>query len=236
LKSTHRTIGYILLVIAAAAPALAQVAPVGQYGQPPPIPIGPKPGPPGKSGRTVLVFLPQRLYSGEEFEPALRQLSLAGLQTRIASSDTSAAISMGSVLVKPDLALLDAQAADYAGLVLIGGSGAALYWDDSLVHARCLEFAKSGRVVAAIGIAPIILARAGVLKGRRATVFRERSAINWLKQAGAKFSFKELVADRNIITAASDEQARAFGQAVARAVLKADGKGESGNGEGTVKK
>jgi protease I len=212
LKSTHRAISYILLVIAAATPV---------FGQPPPIPISPKPRSPGKPDRTVLIFLPQRLFSEEEFEPALRQLSLAGLQTRIASSDTGVAVSMGSVLVKPDLALLDAQVADYAGLVLIGGSGAALYWGDSLLQTRCRMFAESGRVVAAIGIAPITLARAGILKGRKATVFHERTAIGWLKESGAKFSFRELVADRNIITAAGDEQARAFGKAVAAAVLSA---------------
>jgi len=204
-----KAIGCILFAIVAATPVL---------GQPPPIPISPKPGPPGKPARTVLIFLPQQLFSSEEFEPTLRQLSLAGLQTRIASSDTGVAVSMGQVVVKPDLALPDVQVADYAGLVLIGGSGAALNWGDSLLQTRCRQFAESGRVVAAIGIAPITLARAGVLKGRKATVFHERTAIGWLKESGAKFSFRKLVTDRNIITAAGAEQARAFGQAVARAV------------------
>jgi len=206
----HRTAGCLLFAAVLAATAL---------GQPPPIPISPKPGPSGRLDRTVLIFLPRQLFSGEEFEPTLAQLAKAGLQTRIASSDTDVAVSMNQVLVKPDLALRDANVADYAGLILIGGSGAALYWRDSLLHARCREFAEAGRVVAAIGIAPITLARAGVLKGRKATVFRERSAIGALKEEGAEFSFKGLVADRNIITAASSEQARAFGKAVARAVL-----------------
>ncbi len=207
----RRTAGYILFVLV----VLAATA----FGQPVPIPISPAPTQPGVPGRTVLVFLPQRLFSGEEFEPALGQLTRAGLQTRIASYATGVASSMDQVLVNTDLVLRDANVADYAGLVLIGGSGAALYWDDSLVQAKCREFANNGKVVAAIGIAPITLARAGVLKGRKATVFHDRDAVNWLRQAGAKFSFKELVADRNIITAATDDQARAFGRAVAAAVL-----------------
>jgi len=191
------------------------------FGQPPPIPVPVKSRPPGESVRAVLVYLPPQLFSGEEFEPTLRQLSAAGLQTRIASSDSAVAVSMDQVLVKPDITLGEAQVADYDGLVLIGGSGAALGWGDSLLQARCREFAESGRVVAAIGIAPITLARAGILKGRQATVFRERAAISILREAGAKYRFKQLVADRNIVTAASAEQARAFGQAVAAAVLKA---------------
>jgi protease I len=209
----RRTAGYVLVAVALAATAA--------FGQPPPIPISPKPGLSGNPDRAVLIFLPRHLHSGEEFEPTLAQLTKAGLQASIASSDTGVAASMDQVLVKPDLALRDAKVADYAGFVLIGGSGAALYWRDSLLHAKCREFAESGRIVAAIGIAPITLARAGVLKGRKATVFRDRSAISALKEEGARFSFKGLVIDRNVITAASSEQARAFGRAVAAAVLKA---------------
>jgi protease I len=189
------------------------------FGQPPTIPVAPVPAPAGASGRTVLVYLPQQLFNEQEFEPALRRLSLAGIETRLVAADSGVAVSMSQLVVRLDLALRDVDVADYAGLVLIGGSGSAIYWDDSLLQARCREFANSGKVVAAIGIAPITLARAGVLKGRRATAFRDRNTKDWLKQSGAEFSFKGVVADRNVITAQSSEQARAFGQAVANAVL-----------------
>jgi protease I len=206
-----RLAGLTLLALAAAQPLAAQ---------PPPIPISPDTELPGEPGRTVALFLAQQLFSNEEFETALRQLSRAGLFTRVSATDTGVAVGMSNVVVKPDLALADVRAADFAGLVLIGGSGAALHWDDSLLHARCREFAAAGRVVAAIGIAPITLARAGILKGRKATVFRDRTAIGWLKDHGAKFSFQELVCDRNVITAAGAPQAKAFGHAIAAAVLK----------------
>jgi len=199
-----------ILLLGAAAPWV--------YGQPPTIPTRLVRAPGDRPQAEVLVFLPQRLFAEEEFEPALRQLSLAGVRTRIASSDTTTAIGIRGIMVKPDLAFRDARTEDYAGLMLIGGSGAALHWDDSLLHAWCREFAESGRVVAAIGIAPITLARAGVLKGRKATVFHERSAVNWLRQSGARFVFRQLVSDRNIITAASAQQARMFGRTVAATV------------------
>ena len=207
-----KTAGYILFVVILATAG---------FSQPPPIPVEPARAPAGASGRTVLVYLPMQLFNEQEFEPALRRMSLSGVETRLAGSDSGVAVSMSQLVVRLDLALRDANVADYAGLVLIGGSGAAAYWDDSLLQARCREFANNGKVVAAIGIAPVTLARAGVLKGRQATVFRDRTTVDWLTQAGAKFSFKGVVADRNIITAASSEQARAFGQAVAAAVLKA---------------
>ena len=188
-------------------------------GQPPTIPVEPVPAPAGAPGRAVLVYLPQQLFNEQEFEPALRRLSLAGIETRLVAADSGVAVSMSQLVVRLDLALRDVNAADYAGLVLIGGSGAALYWDDSLLQAKCREFAANGKVVAAIGIAPVTLARAGVLKGRKATALRDRTVVDWLRQAGAQFCFKGVVVDRNIITAAPSEQARAFGQAVAAAVL-----------------
>jgi len=208
----HRTVGCILLGVVLAAAV---------FGQPPAIPVEPAPAPAGATGRTVIVYLPQQLFNEQEFEPALRRLSLAGVETRLVASDSGVAVSMSQLVVRLDLALRDVSVADCAGLVLIGGSGAAIYWDDSLLQAKCREFANSGKVVAAIGIAPVTLARAGVLKGRKATAFRDRTTVDWLTQAGAKFSFKGVVTDRNIITAASSEQARAFGQTVANAVLKA---------------
>jgi protease I len=206
----RKTAGYILFVVVLAVTA---------FGQPPTIPVAPARPPAATPDRTVLMYLPQQLFNEQEFEPALRRLSLAGIETRLAAADSGVAVSMSQLVVRLDLALRDVNVADYAGLVLIGGSGAALYWDDSLLQAKCREFAANGKVVAAIGIAPVALARAGVLKGRKATVFHDRATVEWLRQAGAEFSFSGVVADRNIITAAPSEQARAFGQAVANAVL-----------------
>jgi protease I len=207
----RRTAGCILVAVVLAAAV---------FGQPPTIPVEPAPTPGGTSARPLLVYLPQQLFNEQEFDPALRRISQTGVRTLLVSTDSGVAVSMSQLVVRLDLALRDVNVADYAGLVLVGGSGAALHWDDSLLQARCREFAANGKVVAAIGIAPVALARAGVLKGRRATVFCDRATVDWLRQAGARFSFRGVVADRNIVTAASSEQARAFGQAVAEAVLK----------------
>jgi len=210
----HKTAGSILFIGVLAAAA---------FGQPPIIPAEPAPAPAGAPERIVLIYLPQQLFNEQEFEPTLKRISQAGVKTMLVASDSGVAVSMSQLIVRLDLALRDVNVASYAGLVLVGGAGAALHWDDSLLQAKCREFADNGQVVAAIGIAPVTLARAGVLKGRKATMFRDRTAIEWFKQAGARFRFKGVVADRNIITAESSEQASDFGKAVARAVLNAAG-------------
>jgi protease I len=171
-----------------------------------------------QTGPLVLVFVPQQLFEDDELDRTLRPLGSAGVRTRIVTADTTVAVSMNRTVVKPDFALRDVRPEDFDGLVLIGGSGAALYWDDSLLHVRCRDFVEAGKVVAAIGIAPIILARAGVLAGRKATVFRDRAAIGYIKEKGARYNFKPLVIDRNIITASDAEQGVDFSRAVARSV------------------
>jgi protease I len=204
-----RSFTFLAIAVGLAASALPA--------QPPPIPAGTTAG---ASGNTVVVFLPQQFFSNEELDPVQGQLSHAGIAVKIATSETAAAAGMNRVLVNPDLPLAAVRPEDFAAIVLIGGSGASLYWDDSLLQARCREFAEAGKVVAAIGIAPITLARAGLLKGRAATVFRDRNAIGYLRERGARVGARDLVSDRNVITAANAEQARAFGRAVATAVLR----------------
>jgi protease I len=188
--------------------------------QPPVIPLAPDTRLSADPASTVCVFLPQQMFASDEFEPCLRQLSRAGLYARVAAHETTAADGMNRVMVRPDIRLRDVRTEDFAALILIGGSGASLYWDDSLLHAKCREFHRAGRIVAGIGIAPIAMARAGIMKNRRATVFRDRSAVGYMRDAGARVNLRGLVQDGNLLTAAGTEQAAELGRAVARALRR----------------
>jgi len=69
-------------------------------------------------------------------------------------------------------------------------------------------------VVGAICIAPGILARAGILKGRKATVFP--SEIEALKRNGAFYTALPVVIDGRIVTASGPEAAEEFGKALVK--------------------
>jgi protease I len=177
------------------------------------------PAAPGKAkpeGITVLVFVARRMYREEPLEGLRSKFDKHGIRLKVASRDTAVAVGMNRTVSRPDMRLRDADPADFDMLVLNGGSGAALYWDDTVVHAKVREFARAGKPLAAIETAPVILAKAGVLKGRRATVYPHRAAVTWLTENGARYSFNPVVTDDGIITASDTEQTKPFVDAILR--------------------
>ena len=186
--------------------------------QPPLVPNETENAHPAGVGNTVLVFLPQQLFSSDEYEGVTRTLARSGVYFKLVAPDSGVCAGLSGVVVMPDFALADARPADFAGIVLIGGPGHNLYWDDSLLHARCREFEAAGKVVAAIGIAPITLARAGLLAGRHATVASDPYAVKFIREKGARYRFKPVEVDGRVVTASDATQARDFARAVAKLV------------------
>ncbi len=76
----------------------------------------------------------------------------------------------------------------------------------------------AGKIVAAICLSTVVLARAKLLAGREATVYFLPEAIEELKTAGAKYVKETLLIDGNIILAEGPLDAQRFGQALRTAL------------------
>ena len=113
---------------------------------------------------------------------------------------------------KPDLRLENINANNFAGIVLVGGYGAKDYQNNSMLHKILNDFNKNGKIVAAICIAPVILAAAGLLNGKSATCFPE------VKQDLIKpdIDYKDLpvVVTKNIITANGPKVSFEFAESI----------------------
>lgn len=168
---------------------------------------------------TVAAFVPQHLFQDEEFEPAVRAMGKAGVQVVICSAETTAAVGTGRLFIKPALALRDVRPCDFGGLVIFGGPGGVLYWNDSTLLTAVKSFCEAGRVVAAIGTMPIVLANAGVVAGRRVTACRDSAAVKRIREAGACYSFRGVVVDASIVTAMDWRNASEFGKTIARTLF-----------------
>ena len=104
----------------------------------------------------------------------------------------------------------------YSGLVLAGGEGALTIADHPDVLRLVREAAQQKKMIGAWGHALAILARAGVLKGRKVTGHPSLKAE--LTRAGAKYSGRQLEVDRKLVTGLDDAAGMRFGKALAEIV------------------
>ena len=170
-------------------------------------------------GEKVVLVIAERQFRDEEYLVPKMILSEAGLEVVTASTTTEQAVGKLGAKVRPDLLVSQIKVADYEGLIFVGGGGAEQYFDDGVVHALANGFAQAGKVVAAICIAPVILARAGLLSGKRATVWVDGAPE--LTKAGALYTGKNVERDGRIITGNGPEAAEAFSQEIARQLQEA---------------
>jgi len=179
----------------------------GGTGQPAQNRAGPK--------TAALIVGGENFHDRELFE-TMRVLGSAGVQTIIASSRTGVIRGMLGGVAEARILLNQLRVDDYDAIVFIGGLGAREYFDNPLALDIARSAAAKGKVLAAISIAPTILANAGVLRGVRATSFVSEQAV--LQQAGATYTGAPVERDRQIITAASPIAVAQFAGAIAEAL------------------
>lgn len=169
----------------------------------------------------ILLVIAPKDFRDEELAEPKRILEQAGWRTRIASTKPGTAHGMLGATAKPDLVVETVDPTQYAALVIVGGAGSPEHlWGNIALHGIARAIAKEGRIVSAICLSPAVLAKAGLLQGRRATVYPSKDAIAALRQGGAIVSDKPVETDGQFVTGKGPEAARAFGEAVLAKVGK----------------
>ena len=171
---------------------------------------------PTLQGKSILMIIAQRDFRDEEYQEPRRIFEARRATVTVASSSLEVAKGALGAQVKPDLLLKDTAVGDYDAIVFVGGPGAQEYWDDPVAHAVAQEAVAQSKVLAAICIAPATLAKAGVLQGKKATVFS--SEAKTLKAGGADYTGASVERDGLIITANGPKAAAAFAEEIAKAL------------------
>jgi protease I len=169
----------------------------------------------------VLFAIAPRNFRDEELNVARRVLSEAGFETVIASTDTTLAQGMLGAKVKPDLSLSGVNPGDYKALVIVGGSGATVLWDDTTLIRIAKEFSAQKKVIGAICLAPVVLARAGILSGIEATCFE--SAEPELVKYGATYVSRDVVVSGRVVTGSGPAAAREFAEKLLELLKEGEG-------------
>jgi len=164
----------------------------------------------------ALVIAPEKFRDEELFVPKAA-FEKAGYQTIVASTRIGTATGMLGRFAIATASITDLASTSLGALVIVGGAGSPAHlWGNTELHSITVKMASAGKPVAAICVSPAVLARAGVLKGRRATVFEDKTSISELKTYGAIYEDKPCVVDGNIVTANGPEAAAEFAEAILR--------------------
>ena len=167
--------------------------------------------------KILMVIAPEQ-FRDEEYTEPREVFEKAGIQVTVASARLGKAVGKFGLEVEIDKRLNDAHANDYDAVVFIGGTGSRIYFNDPEAHRLIREAETSQHIIGAICAAPGTLAKAGLLKGKRATSYVEESEI--LKQGGAIFTGKSVEVDGRIITGDGPRSATAWGEKIVE-LLKA---------------
>ncbi|HTY13172.1 MAG TPA: DJ-1/PfpI family protein [Candidatus Omnitrophota bacterium] len=167
----------------------------------------------------ALMIVAPEMFRDEEYAGPKAVLEAAGIATVTASSNAGTASGRFGLKAKIDLTLDKVKASDYDAAIFVGGPGSHDYFDDPEAL-RIAKEAAGGKVIASICSAGGILANAGVLKGRKATVFP--TEVPLIKSKGAIYTDTGVVTDGNLITADGPQNATKFGEAIVKALT--DGK------------
>ncbi|MFC2162095.1 DJ-1/PfpI family protein [Candidatus Altiarchaeota archaeon] len=161
----------------------------------------------------VLVVLAPHDYRDEEYLIPKKILEAAGSKVTVAGPVEGVYTGMLGSKVKPDLTFSQVRPLDYDAIMLVGGAGSRKWlWDNKLLHNIVFQAWEAGRLVAAICLSPSVLARAGILSGVKATVFRLPAATDALREAGALLRDDHIVLDGNILTCDGPESAGEFAE------------------------
>lgn len=162
--------------------------------------------------KKALIIIAQEGFQDQEFSVPYEKLQENGVEVEIASKETGKAVGKFGKEVEAKIALSDVNVDNYDVVIFIGGPGAVNYQQDYNAHRIAQEAVSKGKILAAICIAPTILAEAGVLEGVSATCWNGSDGTQGLllQDRGANFTNEELTVDGNIITANGPEAAEKF--------------------------
>ena len=159
----------------------------------------------------LMIVAPER-FRDEELFATQAELIRAGHQTVIASTHLGVCPGSRGGQTTAERTLAQVDCADYAAVVFVGGGGSKRLFHDAEAWRIAREMSQQGKVVAAICLAPVILAVAGVLHGRQATVAGTEAMT--LINHGAHYTGPGVTVDGQFVTANGPKSSPAFGRAI----------------------
>ncbi|MEM5875685.1 MAG: DJ-1/PfpI family protein [candidate division WOR-3 bacterium] len=168
--------------------------------------------------KKVLFIIAKQGFRDEEyFIP--KSILEEKFEVKTASNSKEKSIALGFLggEAEVDINYEDINVDDFDAIIFVGGQGALKNLDNEISYKIAQEAINKNKILCAICIAPVILAKAGVLKDKKATVWHsnfDKAPIKILEENGAIFVDEDVVEDGNIITANGPNAAEEFGKKI----------------------
>ncbi|HBW22078.1 MAG: hypothetical protein A2X28_01240 [Elusimicrobia bacterium GWA2_56_46] len=166
--------------------------------------------------KKAAMFIAFQGFRDEEYTEPKKILEAAGIKVVTVSTARGVARGKFRVTAEVDKTVDEINPADYDALTLVGGPGALEQLDNEKVHGIFREASALGKVLGAICISPVVLAHAGLLKGRRAACWPDGA--HEIEKGGGKCTGADVETDGKLITASGPLPAKRYGQALAEAL------------------
>jgi protease I len=163
----------------------------------------------------AIFVIAQQNYQPVEYGTPKQILETAGVEIVTASKEVGTCTATDGTTAEATISVDDINVFDYDAIIFVGGPGAVNYQHDVQAHLTAQEAINREKVLAAICIAPTILAYAGVLESKKVTVWnQDEKQAQILTDNGAEFVNQEVVVDGKIITANGPSAAEEFGKKI----------------------
>lgn len=168
--------------------------------------------------KILMIVAPERFRDEEFFQPR-EVFEKNGYDVVVGSTRFGKAAGTQGGSVDVDVLIDDVSADSFDAVVLSGGGGSkAFLWDNPDLHKLLNDAFAQEKIVSAICISPVVLAKAGLLNGKESTVFDAPDAVEEMKKAGAHLKAAHVVRDGLLITGDGPECASDFGEEIIRAL------------------
>lgn len=175
------------------------------------------------SSKEVIIVVAEKDFRDEEYFVTKEIIEKAGFNVKTASNKIGRAVGADGGDAKIDFLISAINPINFESIIFIGGPGCLLYLDNETSYQLIKETVRQNKLLCAICISPVILAKAGVLVGKKATVWSSplnKEPIEILKNNGAIYLEQDVVVDGKIVTANGPDASKKFGETIIRLLTK----------------
>jgi len=169
---------------------------------------------PSLAGKKILMVIAPKNFRDEEFKEPHSLFLSEGANVVVASTDTNEAKGMLGMKVKPDKLIEDVTALDFDAIVLIGGSGSTILWDNEKLHELLKSAYENKKIIGAICLSPVTLVKAGILKGKSATCYETPDVVQIFKENEVELTKKTVEVTEKIVTANGPPAAKDYAEKI----------------------